>query len=152
MAAAVIENETFANYLESMIKIQQEHSASLVKNASKYLDPLKQAYEVMGSQNQHFIANLKELDVSHATKLAETSKQMKDLVINSIGQNTELVKKTAEKLKLQFKKQVKQFNLTSKQTDTAFNAYVAHFELDEESFRQGEASSNQEKDLWFTRY
>ena len=51
----------------------------------------------MGSQNQHFIGHLKDLDVSHATNLAETTKAVKELIKDNIGKNTELIKKIAEK-------------------------------------------------------
>lgn len=54
------------SYLENMIKIHIEHSNSIVKNAMKYLDPLKTSYEKIGSSNQHFIQSLKDLDTSHA--------------------------------------------------------------------------------------
>ena len=50
MQSAVVENDTFANYLDSLMKIQLEHSQTLVKNANKFLDPMRSTYEVMGSQ------------------------------------------------------------------------------------------------------
>jgi len=49
MQTAVVENDTFANYLDSLMKIQIEHSQNLVKNANKFLDPMKTTYEQMGS-------------------------------------------------------------------------------------------------------
>jgi hypothetical protein len=44
MQSAVQENDTFASYLESLIKIQVEHSQSLIKNANKFFDPMKATY------------------------------------------------------------------------------------------------------------
>jgi hypothetical protein len=40
---------------------------------------------------------LKDLDLSHANNLAETTKSVKELIKDNIGKNTELIKKTAEK-------------------------------------------------------
>ena len=114
MTASVIENDILTryggginlihvhSYLESMIKIQLEHSQSLIKNASKYLDPLTAAYDAKNSETSGFIKSLKELDVSHATNLSETSKQIRDLIKSNISKNSELVKKTAEKLLIPF--------------------------------------------------
>jgi len=53
---------------------------------------------VLGSQNQHFIQALKELDVTHANNISETTKTLRELIKTNILKNTEVIKKTAEKL------------------------------------------------------
>ena len=83
---------------------------------SKYLDPLKQQYEVLGSSNQHFIQSLKDLDVTHANNIADTTVQIKELIKVNISKNTEMIKKTAEKLQSAFNKQNKSFNDKMKKT------------------------------------
>lgn len=136
MTASVIENDILTrygsginlihvhSYLESMIKIQLEHSQSLIKNASKYLDPLTAAYDAKNSETSGFIKSLKELDVSHATNLSETSKQIRDLIKSNISKNSELVKKTAEKLLIPFQKQSKLYIELIKKTDKAYGKFV----------------------------
>ena len=136
MTASVIENDILTryggglnlihihSYLESMIKIQLEHSQSLIKNASKYLDPLTAAYDAKNSETSDFIKSLKELDVSHATNLSETSKQIRDLIKSNISKNSELVKKTAEKLLIPFQKQSKLYIELIKKTDKAYGKFV----------------------------
>jgi len=48
---------------------------------------------------------LKDLDVTHANNLSETTKSIKALIISNIAKNTDLIKKTAEKMQSQFAKQ-----------------------------------------------
>ena len=163
MTASVIENDILTryggglnlihihSYLESMIKIQLEHSQSLIKNASKYLDPLTAAYDAKNSETSDFIKSLKELDVSHATNLSETSKQIRDLIKSNISKNSELVKKTAEKLLIPFQKQSKLYIELIKKTDKAYGKFVQKFSQNEESFRSGD-QLDLEQDLWFVQY
>ncbi len=73
MVSAVQENETFTNYLESLMKIHVEHTLSMIKNVNKYLEPMRTTYEALGSQKQHFIGALKELDVSHANIVTQST-------------------------------------------------------------------------------
>jgi hypothetical protein len=40
---------------------------------------------------------LKDLDVSHANNLAETTKIVKEMIKENLGKYTDLIKKTAEK-------------------------------------------------------
>jgi F0F1-type ATP synthase membrane subunit b/b' len=138
MGESVQENETFANYLESMMKIQLEHSQSLIKNANKYLDPLKASYEARGSLNHEFIGCVKDLDVNQATSLADTTKQVRELVKTNIARNSDLVKKTAEKMNSQFKKQSKAMTETMKDADKAYDRFVRKFNNNEDSFRSGD--------------
>jgi len=65
---------------------------------------MKLQYEALGSQNQHFIQSLKDLDVTHASNLLEATQQMKELIKQNIQKNTELLKKTAEKIQVAFNK------------------------------------------------
>lgn len=151
MQTAVVENETFANYLDSLMKIQIEHSQTLVKNANKFLDPMRSTYEVMGSQKQHFIQALKDLDTTHATSIGENATKIRELIKTNIGKNSDLIKQTAEKLQKQFKKQNKAFKEKQKLVDKAYIMLLSHFEKSEDNFRNGE-ESQLEKDLWFCQY
>ena len=91
------------------MRIQLEHTQSLIKNANKYLDPLIAGSEARAPQNFQFLKSLKELDVSHANKLSETATSVKDLIKKNISKNRENVKKVAEKLHVQFDKATKIF-------------------------------------------
>jgi hypothetical protein len=94
---------------------------------------------------------LKDLDVTHANNLAETTKQIKDLIKDNIFKNTEVIKKIAEKMQSTFNKQQKVYLEKMKLTDKAYANFVANFEQNEENFRNGEGSQL-EKDLWFMQY
>ncbi len=133
------------------MKIQLDHSVALIKNANKFLDPLKQAYEVLGSQNQHFIGNLKDLDVSHANNLAETTKIVKEMIKENLGKYTDLIKKTAEKQQVTFKKLQKAYTDKSERADKAYLNLINNFDKNEDNFRKGEGSQL-ERDLWFMQY
>ena len=121
----------------------------MIKNANKYLDPLKLAYEVKGSSNQHFIQSLKDLDTTHARTLSDTTLQIRELIKENIFKNSDTIKKTAEKLQSQFTKIQKIFLEKMKATDKAYDIFLASFEVNEENFRNGEGSQL-EKDLWYT--
>jgi len=120
MLASVQENEVLTNYLESMIKIQLEHSQSLIKNANKYLDPLVTGYDYRAPQNSLFIKALKDLDVTHANRLTETTTKTRELIRGNISKNSDAVKKITEKLQSQFQKAQKIFNEGVKRTEKAY--------------------------------
>lgn len=71
--------------------------------------------------------------------------------MDNIFKNTDIIKKTAEKMQSQFTKIQKVFIEKMKATDKAYDVFVANFEQNEENFRNGEGSQL-EKDLWFTQY
>lgn len=66
--------------------------------------------------------------MSHANNLAETTKSVKDLIKDNIGKNTELIKKTAEKQQVTFKKIQKSYIDRCEKAEKAFNNLTRHFE------------------------
>ena len=82
---------------------------------------------MLGSQNQHLIGHLKDFDVSHANNLAETTKVMRELIKDNIGKNTDLLKKTAEKQQVTFKKILKNYIDKCEKADKAFITLTNHF-------------------------
>lgn len=94
---------------------------------------------------------MKDLDTTHAANLSEGTKNIKELIKSNIQKNTELTKKTAEKLQGQFNKQLKAYNEKDKKVDKAYSIFVNNFNQNEEHFRNGEGSQ-MEKDLWFFQY
>jgi hypothetical protein len=66
--------------------------------------------------------------VSHANNLAETTKALRELIKDNIGKNTELLKKTAEKQQVTFKKTLKTYIDRCEKADKAFINLTNHFE------------------------
>jgi hypothetical protein len=89
--------------------------------------------------------------VSHANNLAEATKAVRELIKDNIGKNTELLKKTAEKQQVTFKKILKIYIDQCERADKAFITLSNHFKQNEENFRQGE-DSQMDRDLWFLQY
>jgi len=65
--------------------------------------------------------------VSHANNLAETTKVMRELIKDNIGKNTDLLKKTAEKQQVTFKKIIKIYIDQCEKADKAFITLTNHF-------------------------
>lgn len=80
---------------------------------------------------------MKDLDTNHATNLVEATKQIRELIKDNIFKNTDIIKKTAEKMQSQFTKIQKVFIEKMKATDKAYDMFVANFEQNEENFRNG---------------
>lgn len=112
---------------------------------------MKLAYEAKGSQHAEFVQSVKDLDVNQATSLADTTKQVRELIKTNIGRNSELVKKTADKMHSQFKKQHKLLAEVMKETDKAYDRFVRKFNNNEDSFRSGD-KIDFEQDLWYVQY
>ncbi len=83
---------------------------------------------------------MKDLDTIHATNLVEATKQIRELIKDNIFKNTDIIKKTAEKMQSQFTKIQKVFIEKMKATDKAYDMFVANFEQNEENFRNGYGS------------
>lgn len=91
------------------------------------------------------------MDTGHAKSLADTTQMLKELIKENIFKNSDIIKKTAEKLQSQFVKVQKVFLEKMKMTDKAYEIFIGSFEVNEENFRNGEGSQL-EKDLWYTQY
>ena len=65
--------------------------------------------------------------MSHANNLAETTKVMRELIKDNIGKNTDLLKKTAEKQQVTFKKILKIYIDKCEKADKAFITLTNHF-------------------------
>ena len=65
--------------------------------------------------------------MSHANNLAETTKVMRELIKDNIGKNTDLLKKTAEKQQVTFKKIIKIYIDQCEKADKAFITLTNHF-------------------------
>ena len=60
------ENETFVQYFENYIKIWNEHSTSVEKNAQKFLMPMRQEHEKQGSKFHQFLHQVEIMDLQYA--------------------------------------------------------------------------------------
>lgn len=57
------ENETFVQYFESYIKIWNDHSIIVEKNAQKFLKPMRLEHEKQGSKFKDFLTQVENMDM-----------------------------------------------------------------------------------------
>lgn len=60
------ENETFVQYFESYIKIWNDHSNTIEKNAQKFLKPMREEHEKQASKFKDFLAHVENMDLIYA--------------------------------------------------------------------------------------
>ena len=60
------ENETFVEYFQSYVKIWNDHSLNIEKNAQKFLMPMRIEHEKQGSKFKEFMHQVESMDLIYA--------------------------------------------------------------------------------------
>ena len=80
MENSATENETFVQYFESYIKIWNDHSNIIEKNATKFLTPMRLEHERQGSKFKEFLAQVENMDLIYSQNQRNFAKKIQQLV------------------------------------------------------------------------
>ena len=73
---SALENETFVEYFQSYIKIWNDHSNSIEKNAQMFLKPMRLEHEKQGSKFKDFMHQVESMDMIYAQNQRAFSKKV----------------------------------------------------------------------------
>lgn len=132
MENSATENETFVQYFESYIKIWNDHSNIIEKNATKFLTPMRLEHERQGSKFKEFLAQVENMDLIYSQNQRNFAKKIQQLVNQNLTKTTVQLRNLVTKNHPEYKDKSNIYRDNIGLTMCLFKMHKTHFEMLEE--------------------
>lgn len=129
---SALENETFVEYFQSYIKIWNDHSNSIEKNAQMFLKPLRMEHEKQGSKFKEFMHQVETMDMIYAQNQRAFSKKVQQLVNHNLMRITVSMRALVTQIHGDYVVKTNTYRDCIKITGYLFDQYMKLFEKVEE--------------------
>ena len=140
------ENVTFLNYFSSLITTELEYAEKIRKQV-RIFETIRKPYQTRGLAYNGFLVTLQEFEQDYALKKEQFTKDLRDIVSETVKKNQTNLKKFLEKCAERFDELHRQVVVEERKVDKTYNSHVNTFNDAEHAFLH---SKGFDKDLWLS--